>query len=260
MISKPNLWTVIYVFCVISATGCGNQANRKTPTYRGDVVQRFPHDADAFTQGLAFHENKIVEGTGQYGKSKLRIVEIDSGTVLQDVSLDQQFFGEGITILGGKVYQLTWKNNTCLVYNLATLEFEQSFKYIYEGWGLTDNEKELVLSDGSFKIRFLDPSNFKEIRSVEVVDKGMRVKNINELEWVEDEIWANIWYEDRIARISPITGKVLGWIDLSHVYTTTKRDKENVMNGIAYDPRTKRIFITGKNWPSLFEIKVSTSR
>jgi glutamine cyclotransferase len=239
--------------------GCGTQSPRGKggDMQRAELVRRYPHDPRAFTQGLVYlKDNQLLEGTGQYGQSQLRLVEIETGKVLQNVPLDAQYFGEGIALFQNKIYQLTWKNNLCLVYDQATMQLERSFKYAFEGWGLTHNDTELILSDGSFQLRFIRPDDFQVLRTIDVVDRGTRIKNLNELEWVNGEIWANIWYEDRIARIDPRTGGVVGWLDLSHLFPKQQRDREAVMNGIAYDAATKRLFITGKNWPSLFEIKV----
>jgi glutaminyl-peptide cyclotransferase len=221
------------------------------------VVKEHPHDVDAFTQGLVVHDGKFYEGTGQYRKSTLRKVQINNGKVLAQVSLDQIYFGEGITILNGKIYQLTWKNNRCFVYDLQSMRFEKSMIYTYEGWGLTNDGKELIVSDGTANIRFVDPESFQEKRRIQVVDVKKPVQKINELEWVDGEIWANIWYEDVIARIAPDSGKVIGWVDMRKVYPMSGRERESVMNGIAYEPSTKRLFITGKNWPKVFEVQLN---
>lgn len=227
-----------------------------TPSVKAEVVQVYPHDADAFTQGLVFHDGGLIEGTGQRGSSTLRKVSLEDGKVLLSVSLDARYFGEGVTILGNSIYQITWQEHTGFVYDLATMQYQRSFQYIQEGWGLTDNEEHLIMSDGTAVLRFVDPKTFREVRKLQVKDRNVRIKNLNELEWVNGEIWANIWYEDRIARISPKDGSVLGWIDASHIYPQSGRDREAVMNGIAYDAESKRIFITGKNWPNLYEIRL----
>ncbi len=254
---RPRLLAFMLGFVLATSVSCSTSAQPPVvKVERGELVQSFPHDPEAFTQGLTFHNGILYEGTGQKGKSSLRKVSIDDGKVLEQVNLDPLYFGEGITILGDSIYQLTWKENTCFVYDLKTFQYKKHFQYIFEGWGLTNNGEDLILSDGSALLRFLDPETFQEKKKIQVTDRNRRIKSLNELEWVEGEIWANIWYEDRIARISPEDGRVLGWIDLSHIYPMRQRHREAVMNGIAYDPETKRLFITGKNWPKLFEIKV----
>lgn len=241
----------------ISVTGCA-QGIRPVETKRGEVVREYPHDPSAFTQGLVYYQGYLYEGTGQKGRSLLRKVNLEDGKdAVPPVPLNEQYFGEGITILNDKIYQLTWQDHYCLVYDAKTLEYTGHFIYEFEGWGLTNDGKQLILSDGTPTIRFIDPETFKVTKRFNVTERNQRLKSLNELEWIDGEIWANIWYEDRIARISPENGAVLGWVDLRHIYPQKLRYKESVMNGIAYDPETKRIFITGKNWPKLFEIQVA---
>jgi len=172
-------------------------------------------------------------------------------------ALGERYFGEGIAILGGRLYQITWMNGAAVVYNLDTFEVERTMQYDGEGWGLTHDGKELIMSDGSATIRFRDPQTFAVTREIEVRDNGMPLAMLNELEYIDGEIWANIWYDDRIARISPADGKVLGFIDLSTLYPKSARGSEAVLNGIAYDAAAKRLFVTGKNWPQLYEIEVT---
>lgn len=242
---------------MILMLGCMPIGKGAVPVWKAKVVATYPHDPDAYTQGLVIDNGKMFEGTGRYGSSTLREVDFRSGLVLKSLSLDKQYFGEGITVLDSKLYQLTWKNNFCLKYDLKTFQYEEFFRYPYEGWGLTHNGKELIVSDGSSDIRFVDPSNFKELRKISVKDGAVRIKNLNELEYVDGEIWANIWYEDRIARVSPENGKLLGWIDLSSLYPESQRqNRDQVLNGIAQDPNSKKLFVTGKNWPNLFEISI----
>lgn len=243
-------------FLLAGVVSCSQGPKKGATTAKAEVVKVYPHDADAFTQGLAFHNGVLYEGTGQRGRSTLRKVSIEDGKVLLAVSLDPRYFGEGVTILGKSIYQITWQEHTGFVYDLETMQYQRSFQFIQEGWGLTDDEENLIMSDGTAVIRFIDPNTFREIRKIQVKDGNTRIKNLNELEWVDGEIWANIWYEDRIARISPKDGTVLGWIDASHIYPQSGRDREAVMNGIAIDPESKRIFVTGKNWPNLFEIRL----
>lgn len=251
----PSL--VLLAVCSFAFFGCMRFGKVATPVWKVKVVATYPHDPGAYTQGLIVKNGQMYEGTGRLGESSLRQVEIATGAVVKSVPLDAKYFGEGITILGDKVYQLTWQNNLCFTYDLATLQYKESFRYPYEGWGLTDNGSELILSDGSSDLRFLEPRSFKELRRVAVKAGNERIKNLNELEYIDGEIWANIWYEDRIARISPTDGKVLGWIDLSSLYPKNlRKDRDQVLNGIAQDPKTKKIYVTGKNWPKLFEIEI----
>lgn len=249
---------LIVIWVPILMASCSpTQRQKKTPVQRVEVVQTFPHDANAFTQGLVIHEGTLFEGTGQKGNSTLRKVNLSDGKVQLQVTLDPAYFGEGITVLNGKIFQLTWRENTCFVYDAQTMVYEKSHQYAFEGWGITNNGKELILSDGTSLLRFIDPDTFRVTRQIHVTELGgKKIKQLNELEFVNGEIWSNIWYEDVIARISPENGRVVGWIDLSKVYPKQQRDKESVMNGIAYDQSSKRLFITGKNWPTLYEIKV----
>lgn len=220
------------------------------------IVAAYPHDPNAFTQGLAIHAGQLYEGTGQYGASTLRRVDLATGRPEKQRALGPQFFGEGIAILDGLVYQLTWQNGVVVVYDLETFEVERTMRYTGEGWGLTHDGRQLVMSDGSATIRFRDPATFAVTREIEVRAEGVPLARLNELEYVDGEIWANIWYDDRIARIDPADGKVLGFIDLATLYPQNARDSEAVLNGIAYDAAAKRLFVTGKNWPQLYEIEV----
>lgn len=221
------------------------------------VVAAYPHDPKAFTQGLAIEAGRLYEGTGLYGASTVRRVNLMSGRAEKQRALGERYFGEGIAILGGRLYQITWMNGAAVVYNLDTFEVERTMQYDGEGWGLTHDGKELIMSDGSATIRFRDPQTFAVTREIEVRDNGMPLAMLNELEYIDGEIWANIWYDDRIARISPADGKVLGFIDLSTLYPKSARGSEAVLNGIAYDAAAKRLFVTGKNWPQLYEIEVT---
>ena len=220
-----------------------------------EIVNSYPHDPGAFTQGLAIHNGSLYEGTGQYGASTLRRVDLASGRVEKSISLSNFHFGEGITILQDKIYQLTWQNNLTFIYDVATFERLGTLRNEGEGWGLTTNGSLLIVSDGSSSIRFHHPETFAEISRITVLADGQPVNRLNELEFVDGEIWANIWYQDRIARVSADTGEVLGWIDLSGL-NPARRGSEDVLNGIAYDPSSDRLFVTGKNWPTLYEIEV----
>lgn len=220
------------------------------------TVAEFPHDPAAFTQGLIVHEGKIYESTGKYGKSSLRVVDIDTGRVARIRLLNSSYFGEGITIFGDRLYQLTWRKHVIFIYDPKTFDILETVPYDGEGWGLTHDDSHLILSDGTDSIRFLDPETLKIEREITVHEGAEKVTRLNELEYVRGEIWANIWYGDRVVRISPDDGSVLGWIDLSSLSRRSKQDKEDVLNGIAYDAPSDRLFVTGKNWSTLYEIKV----
>jgi glutamine cyclotransferase len=220
------------------------------------VVAAYPHDPNAFTQGLAIDHGQLYEGTGQYGASTVRRVDLTSGRPEKQRALNGRYFGEGIAILGGSLYQLTWQNGAAVVYDLETFEVQRTLAYDGEGWGLTHDGRELIMSDGSATIRFRDPQTFAVTRELEVRDHGAPVTKLNELEYIDGEIWSNIWYDDRIARISPASGEVLSYIDFSTLYPQNARSSEAVLNGIAYDAAAKRLFVTGKNWPQLYEVEV----
>jgi glutamine cyclotransferase len=220
------------------------------------IVATYPHDPAAFTQGLTVYNGELYESTGQYGHSSVRRVDLESGTVAQIAPVNFTFFAEGLTILGERIYQLTWKSQTAFVYDLASFELLGTRRYRGEGWGLTHDGESLIVSDGSATISFYDPESFTVRRTIDVRDEGAPVERLNELEYIDGEIWANIWYEDRIARISPVTGEVLAWVDLSNLMPRTRRDDDAVLNGIAYDAEAGRLFVTGKYWPQLFEIEL----
>jgi glutaminyl-peptide cyclotransferase len=263
MLKEPKTmnWKAL---CGLGIVGCVLVATVATFAFPKDdtpavkplkLVASFNHDAQAFSQGLVIRDGEMFEGTGQYGSSTLRRVDLESGKVLASVPLRNEFFGEGITLLGDTIYQLTWKENVCFAYDRKTLKQIGSFRFSDEGWGLTNDGKELYLSDGTSNIRVLDPKTFKVTRRLRVHVGARKIDKLNELEFVNGEILANIWYSDHIARISPKNGAILGWLDASHLYPADKRpSREHVLNGIAYDTQSKRLFITGKNWPQLFEV------
>jgi glutaminyl-peptide cyclotransferase len=229
-----------------------------TPEYTFTVVHVFPHDTSAYTQGLAYRDGFLYEGTGRNGQSSLRKVRLETGEVLQQVNLEPEYFGEGITILRDKVYQLTWQSKVGFVYDLSSFRQLRKFSYSGEGWGLATDGHDLFLSDGTAEIRVLDPENFKEKRRLKVHDGSTAIDELNELEFVEGQIFANVWHKNRIARVSPQTGEVVGWIDLDGILSSVYRlEPEAVLNGIAYDPTGKRLFVTGKLWPKIFEITIA---
>ena len=230
---------------------------REVPTYGFEVVNTWPHDRAAFTQGLIFNDGVLLESTGQNGESSLRRVELTTGKVLQQVDVEDQYFAEGLTLFQGKLFQLTWQHKKGFIYDPVTFAAQGEFRYDGEGWGLTHDEKFLILSDGTNQIRFIDPSNFSIARTISVFENGRPLRELNELEYIKGEIYANIWHTDRIVRIDPATGNILGWIDLDGLLSATeRRDPEAVLNGIAYDQAGDRLFVTGKLWPKLFEIRL----
>jgi glutamine cyclotransferase len=232
-------------------------AAEKTPEYGYEVVHVYPHDSTAFTQGLEYHGGFLYEGTGLNGRSSVRKVKLETGQVLQRVEVDPFYFGEGITILNQQIFELTWKTQTGFVYNLLTMHKKQTFNYPGEGWGLTNDGRNIYMSDGTDEIRVWDPVTLLEKSRIMVRDQGEPVMNLNELEWVRGEIYANVWLTERVARISPMDGRVLGWIDLTGILPKADQKKDtDIVNGIAYDSLGKRLFVTGKLWPKLFEIKV----
>jgi len=226
-----------------------------------EVVAVYPHDPQAYCQGLEFADGVLYESTGQYGQSTLRKVDLATGDVLASYALDERLFGEGLSVLGERIFQLTWRRGIGLIYDRRTLAPQARFGYRGEGWGLANDGKHLIMSDGTPVLRFLDPESFEVVATRQVTDKGRPVDHLNELEYIEGEIFANIWFSDRIARISPRTGNVLGWIDLAGLLAPGERPSgDAVLNGIAYDAEGQRLFVTGKNWPKLFEIRVVKKR
>ncbi len=231
--------------------------SESTPVYTYKIVNLFPHDPQAFTQGLFYHDGFLYEGTGLNGRSSLRKVKLETGEVVQKVNLAPEFFGEGITLAGDEVVQLTWKAHKGFVYRASDFHLLREFSYPGEGWGLTAHGNEIFMSDGTAELRVLDAKTLREKRRLKVNDGGKPVVELNELEFVEGEIFANVWQTDRIARISPRTGKVLGWIDLQGLLNPMyRRTSDAVLNGIAYDPAAKRLFVTGKLWPNIYEIQL----
>jgi glutamine cyclotransferase len=230
---------------------------QEVPTYTYKVKNSWPHDRRAYTQGLIFLDGMLWESTGQYGASSLRKVELKTGKVIKQISVPGKYFAEGMTVFHNKVFQLTWQEHKGFIYDPATFQKQGEFSYTGEGWGLTHDNESLIMSDGTDQIRFLDPSTLQTTRTINVTDRGAPVDQLNELEYIDGEIYANIYQTDRIARIEPTTGRVLGWIDLTGLLAAKDRTgEEDVLNGIAYDETGKRLFVTGKMWPKLFEIEI----
>lgn len=224
-------------------------------TYR--VVNRYPHDPRAYTQGLIYRNGFLYESTGRNGESSIRKVRLETGEVLQRRDVDAEYFAEGMTEWRGRLLHLTWKSGLGFVYDMATLARQRTFTYAGEGWGLTHDGTRLILSDGSATLRFLNPETFRGIGRLDVRDRGQPVRQLNELEFVKGEVYANVWQTERIARISPKTGAVLGWIDLRGIWPARPAaDQDAVLNGIAYDTVGDRLFVTGKWWPHLYEIRL----
>ena len=230
-----------------------------TDTY--DVLQSYPHDTQAFTQGLVYLDGHLYESTGIKGQSSLRMEELETGRILQFQQVPDKYFAEGLTNWSSTLIQLTWETHLALVYDRATFQQLRTFSYTGEGWGLTQDGKSLILSDGTAQLRFLDPATFHELRRITVRDHGKPITQLNELEYIHGQVFANIWHSDRIARIDPATGRVAGWIDLSGLLPKSERSNpEAVLNGIAWDEQNQRLFVTGKLWPRIFEIRILPAR
>jgi len=242
----------------IAASFCYSSAAspHKTPVYGYRIVHTYPHDRSAFTQGLEYRGGFLYEGTGLNGHSSLRKVELETGKVLQQVAVEQQFF-EGITLLDQRIIELTWRSQRGFIYDRETFRRTGSFDYPGEGWGLTHDSRQVFMSDGSAQLRIWNPSTLQEVRRLNVNDGAMPVESLNELEYVRGEIYANVWQTNRIVRINPADGRVSGWIDLTGLLSAAEiSDGADVLNGIAYDSLGDRLFVTGKLWPKLFEIQL----
>lgn len=232
-------------------------AQNMPPTYGYRIVHTYPHDPNAFTQGLIYLNGYLYESTGREGQSTLRKVDLQTGRVLQRYDLAPDIFGEGLVNWGSTLVQLTWKAQTGFVYDRATFRLLRTFHYQGEGWGLTQDGAHLILSDGSSALRFLDPQDFHEVKRIVVTDGGVEVHDLNELEYIHGQVYANVWQTDLIATVSPKDGHVTGWADLSGLRpASTRADSDAVLNGIAFDATHDRLFVTGKLWPKLFEIQL----
>lgn len=232
---------------------------RAAPVSRFEIVRAFPHDPAAFTQGLLFHRGHLYESTGGWGTSSLRQVELETGRVLRRLDLAPQYFGEGLALWGERLIQLTWSSETAFVYDLHTFAKTGTFSYPGEGWGLTHDGRHLLMSDGSNALRRLDPETFQEISRVHVFDGTNPVAMLNELEYIDGQVWANIFTRDVIARIDPLSGRVLSWLDFSGMFAMQRATSpEAVLNGIAADPDSGRIFVTGKLWTNVYELELKS--
>jgi len=247
---------VIIMFATRAPGFVPQQASGNLPLYGYQIVKVFPHDPKAFTQGLQYVDGVLYEGTGQVGQSSIRKVELATGKVLQRRDVLPPHFGEGITVWKNDVIELTWQTHVAFVYDRATFAPKKQFNYPGEGWGLTQDAAGLIMSDGSDELRFLDPVTFAEKRRLKVTAAGAPLRNLNELEYVNGEIFANVWQTDYVARVAPDTGKVGAYVDLRGLLTPAERAGADVLNGIAYDAGQDRLFVTGKWWPKLFEIKL----
>ena len=244
------------VFCALALAPARAQRAQPAPVYGYEVVKVYPHDREAFTQGLLFRDGVLYESTGLNGRSSLRKVQLETGKVLQQIPIDPRYFAEGLTDWGGRLMQLTWNTNVGFVYDLASFKQLQTFSYTGEGWGLARDDRRVIMSDGTSTLRFLDPQTLKVTGQVQVSDGNVPVRDLNELEFIDGQVYANVWLTDRMAMIAPDTGRVTAWINLAGLMSKSGLSNDAVLNGIAYDAQRKRLFVTGKLWPSLFEIRV----
>lgn len=248
--------------CLLALLACAAAHAADIPVYGYRVVHVYPHDTGAYTEGLFYKDGYLYESTGEAGSSTVRKVELASGETVQRHNLPARYFGEGIVDWKDRLVQLTWKSGTGFVYDLASFALQRNFSYPGEGWALTRDDTHLYMSDGTPVLRVLDPETLAVVRRIRVTADGVPVTNLNELEWVDGEIYANVWLTDRIARIDPASGHVVGWIDLGGLFDISQLPDpgDDVLNGIAWDAQHKRLFVTGKCWPKLFEIRLVKKR
>lgn len=274
---------MLFLLFVATSLACSNGAgnakpnvNAKTPAaalpvYGYEIVKAYPHDPKAFTQGLFLHNGGLFESTGEYGQSTIRKVDLESGKVLQKWDLPRENFGEGSTVLNDKIYMITWREEIGRVFDPNDLKLIKEFSYVGEGWGITTDGTNLIMSQGTHILKVLDPETFKQVKTIPVMrEDGRPLMNLNELEFVKGEIWANVWHSEDpsilgkpnyIARIDPNSGKLVGWIDLAGISPEDQRgNPENTLNGIAYDAANDRVFVTGKDWKKLYEIKITAPK
>lgn len=249
---------ILAVYIVLVTQLPNNEQNNQIGpiNYTYTIRKTYPHDTSAFTEGLVYSDGYLYESTGLNGDSTLRKEDLITGEILQQISLDPQYFGEGIAIIGGKIVQLTWQSQIGFIYNSTSFKQLDQFAYPTEGWGITNDGKSLIMSDGTATLYFLNPETYERTGTVQVHDGNMSVNMLNELEYVNGSVYANVWHEDRIAIINPKTGEVQGWINLAGIYKNPITDSEDVLNGIAFDSANERLFVTGKRWSQLFEIQI----
>lgn len=253
---------ILLAACIaVGGTLLSSGAPSTTPVIDVQIVNAFPHDTTSFCQGLVVFNGALLEGTGQYEHSRLRLVDLESGRPSVDIALPDNVFGEGVTVWENTILQLTWKNGYLITYDAKTfqkngyVELKKIDPSLYEGWGITHDGQHLIISDGSATLRYVDPKTFRLVKRVQVKDGRRSVSKLNELEFVNGEIFANIWYKDQIARIDPTNGQVTGWLNVAPLRPAAVRnDREAALNGIAWDASSKRLFITGKNWPTVYEV------
>lgn len=255
----PAVRSIVVAAMIVPAMFQSNataQRRAAAPVYGYQVVNVYPHDREAFTQGLIYRDGVLFESTGLKGRSSLRKVRLETGEVLQRAAVDERYFAEGLTAWGSRLVQLTWETNVGFVYDLASFRPLRTFSYTGEGWGLTHDGRRLIMSDGTPTLRFLDPETFQVTGRIDVKDGGIPVEDLNELEFIDGAVYANVWTTDRIAIIDPATGRVTGWVNLAGLMPKGTTSGDAVLNGIAYDAQAKRLFVTGKLWPRLFEIRI----
>lgn len=262
---KTPTWLAIALLPLLTGASCGTQnasaeqageEQGKPVVQEVEVVKTYPHDPLAYTQGLVFADGRFVEGTGRYGTSHMREVRLETGEVLRNLPLDDDLFGEGVALHDGQLFQLTWKSGRVFVYDRRSFKLIGERSLTTQGWGLVSDGTHLILSDGTDVLRFLDPKNFKEVRRISVTSEGRPVGQLNELEMVEGEIYSNVWKSNFIARIDPKDGHVIGWLNMASIIDFPPiRDQDAVLNGIAYDAKQKRLFVTGKLWPKVYEVR-----
>jgi glutaminyl-peptide cyclotransferase len=269
-VSRRRIRAAFALGCLVMNAASCDASSGSTPGEEGpppsppapveavEQVRSFPHDSTAFTQGLVWQAGTLYESTGRYGSSSIREVDLESGAVRRMTPLAPQYFAEGIAAVGDSIYQLTWREGMMFIYDRATLRQVGQVQYNGEGWGLTTDGRSLIVSDGTSYLTFLEARTLEPQRTLAVTDGGAAVADLNELEWVRGEVWANVWHTNRIARIDPATGHVKGWLDLAAIVPRVS-DPEGVLNGIAYDEQANRLLVTGKLWPRLFEIRVPST-
>ena len=258
VLSRGRGLLAILVLVLLWPAHSYSQSTGNADSFR--IVQSYPHDPRAFTEGLVYVDGVLYESTGIKGHSTLRVIDPKTGIITRHIDVPDTYFGEGITVWQNQLIQLTWQDHIGFVYDRSSLRLLQTFHITGERWGLTQDGRSLIMSDGTPTLHFLDPHTFRETRRLQVTENGTPVQKVNELEYIHGEIFANIWFSDRIIRISPQTGKVLGWLDLSTLLPASERTDSNaVLNGIAYDAKTNHLFLTGKLWPRIFEIELTPS-